>query len=65
MVKVSKYIKQQDMFGHQVVLNFNKKGDTYQTTIGGAISLLVKLVIFGFVVYKIILLVGLKDNSYE
>jgi len=47
------------MFGHQVTLNFNKKGDTYQTLCGGVISVLLKALITAFIMYKVVVLVGL------
>ena len=47
-----------------MVLNFNRKGDTYKTLIGGAISVMLKALIFAFVLYKSILLVNVKGNSY-
>ena len=38
---VNSYIMNEDMFGHQIVLNFNKSGDSHKTLIGGIGSLLV------------------------
>jgi len=46
------------------VFNFNKKGDTYKTSIGGFISLILKLAIIAFTVYKTYLLIMVEDNSY-
>ena len=65
MAKGSKFIKEQDIFGHHVALNFNKKGDTYQTLCGGLISVLLKSVILAFIIYKTLLLVGFKNNSFD
>jgi len=40
-VVINDVIKNEDMFGHQIVLNFNKNGDSHKTLIGGCGSLLV------------------------
>jgi len=40
-VAVNNMIKGEDMFGHQIVLNFNKSGESHKTLIGGLGSLLV------------------------
>ena len=37
-----KFIKSQDLFGHEVSLNFNKKGSSHNTLVGGVVSVLVK-----------------------
>ena len=42
------YLKDHDMFGHSIVLNFDKNGDTHNTLIGGIISIMVKI---GITVY--------------
>jgi len=57
-------IKDQDMFGHAVTLNFNQQGDTYNTIIGGCASVIIKLLIFGFLVFKGYILVTRADNSF-
>ena len=58
-------VRDRDMFGHHVTLNFNRKGDTYNTIIGGIASLFIKLLIFGFLAYKSYVLVSLGDNAYS
>ena len=40
-VGLNNLIKGEDMFGHQIVLNFNKDGDSHKTLIGGIGSLMV------------------------
>jgi hypothetical protein len=37
------------MFGHPVTLNFNRQGDTYFTTFGGVISILLNALLFWYV----------------
>ena len=41
-VSLNSMIKDEDMFGHQIVLNFNKQGESHKTLIGGFGSLLVQ-----------------------
>lgn len=41
------------MFGHPVTLNFDKKGDTHNTWIGGIFSIFVKLFMVFFIALKV------------
>ena len=45
-------IKDGDMFGHNFAFNFEKKGETYNTLIGGIMSILVKVLLFAYVIIK-------------
>ena len=36
------FIRDQDMFGHEVGLNFNKQGDSHRTRVGGFFSIIVR-----------------------
>ena len=45
-------IKDYDMFGHSVVLNFNQKGEQHKTFIGGIVSILLNILIYGYGGYK-------------
>ena len=40
-----KLIKSHDLFGHSVHLQFNQKGNTHNTVIGGIFSVFIKLVV--------------------
>jgi len=62
--KLYNTVRDQDMFGHPVTLNFNRQGDTHNTFIGGLVSMFIKLLIFGFLAYKSYVLVTLGDNDY-
>ena len=44
--KLRKFIKSNDMSGHKINLNFNKKGDSFPTSLGGLASLILLLMIF-------------------
>ena len=41
MPSISKILKQIDIFGFQVSLNFNRKGSVHNTAIGGFFSLMI------------------------
>ena len=38
---MKKFIKSQDMFGQQIMLNFNNRGSAHNTFVGGVASLLI------------------------
>ena len=63
MKKIRSSIRGQDMFGHPVVLNFNRQGDTFTTVLGGCLSIIINAFLLGFVVYKGILLVDYRNDS--
>ena len=60
--KIVKSIKNHDIFGTPVSLNFNQDGTNYKTLIGGLFSLLIKVVMILFFIHKFYLLVSLGDN---
>ena len=43
--KMGQSIKEQDMFGYSVVLNFNQQGETFRTSLGGVVSVILKLIL--------------------
>ena len=47
---MKKFVKDFDMFGHTINLNFNKNGDSHKTLIGGFFSLFIKMLL-GVYVY--------------
>lgn len=58
----SKFIREYDMFGHVVNLNFDMRGDSHQTVCGGLFSLSVR----GFLTFYVALLLKklfLKEND--
>ena len=48
MNKLSKRIKNHDMFGHKIEFNYNKRGSSHQTIIGGICSLIIKIMILAY-----------------
>ena len=55
---LNSFFKGHDMFGHTVHINFNKQGDTHNTTTGGFFSLFIKLAmtIYVFLNFKKLIL---------
>lgn len=51
-----------DMFGHPVLLNFNRKGDHYKTVCGGLFTLIYAVIMIWFLVYKIASLATNNDS---
>ena len=45
-MRIKEALKNQDMFGKPVSLNFDKKGDVINTNFGGVISLIIKIGMF-------------------
>ena len=43
------FIKDQDMFGHEIPLNFDKKGATYNTFLGGFCSCIIRIGLLSYV----------------
>ena len=62
MVKLANIIRNQDIFGHQVKLNFNNKGNSYQTLPGGCISIAVKIFMIVFIT-ELISRINNPDNA--
>ena len=51
MKSLKNFIKKRDFFGHPIQLNFNKKGNTHNTFLGGFLSLFVQA---GLIIYFVI-----------
>jgi hypothetical protein len=47
--KSCKFLRQYDMFGHLITMNFNKKGNRHKTQIGAFFSILIKLFIYLYI----------------
>ena len=67
MKKSYKYVKNQlkehDLFGHQIALNFNRGGDSHTTVIGGFISIFIKIALLMYVALNVIKLVTFDDDK--
>jgi len=51
------------MFGHQVALNFNRQGDSFNTVIGGVVSVLLKCLMLAFLINKFLIMIYLRNNT--
>ena len=60
-----KSIRNKDLFGYYISLNFNKKGHTHKTLIGGFFSLIVKFIIYGYVGVTMKQMLFLEENKNE
>ena len=61
------WLTEQDLFGHQVQMNFNQKGPTHNTCIGGFFSIIVKIamLVYIFLRFKALLLYEEDINTTE
>ena len=53
-------IRSQDLFGHYITLNLEKRSSTHKTCIGGFFSIILKLLVFIYMLTVIILLSNKK-----
>lgn len=60
-----RFIKDQDYFGHPVLLNFNRKGSTHSTLCGGLISILINAFMVLYLVINVDKLVNRKDDNFK
>ena len=65
MKKYINVIKDNDMFGHTINLNYNRNGDSQKTFIGGLFSMLIK-VTFAFYLYTLFdrMFMNKGDSNY-
>jgi hypothetical protein len=47
-----KLLKSNDQYGHKIGLNFNKNGQEFKTTLGGLMTTVVNILIFGYAIFK-------------
>ena len=60
---LSSCLKNRDNYGHEVQFNFDRKGSTVNTPLGGAVSILVNFAIYGFFVLKIMSMINRENND--
>jgi hypothetical protein len=60
-----KLIKSNDNYGHKIGLNFNKNGQEFKTVVGGFITLVVKIFIIGYTIFKSFGMFTHKYNTYS
>lgn len=62
MKKVKEAIKEHDMFGHVINLNFDQRGDSHQTLCGGCGSIMVKTFLTLYIYLNVTKLI-FKEND--
>jgi len=58
-----KEVKNQDIFGHSVLLNFNKNGNTHNTFCGGIFSILIRLLMVYYLYTLLGNMIGYKKDT--
>jgi hypothetical protein len=56
-------IRDHDMFGHVINLNFNRSGPSHNTTIGGCTSIFIKLAMIVYIFLNFKKLILKEDDS--
>ena len=62
---IDEQLSNQDIFGHEINLQFRKKGNVHKTWIGGCFSLCVKIVIIGYISYLLIKMFTYGDDKIQ
>ena len=60
---VESAVKDHDMYGYSIPLNFNKQGDVHTTFFGGCMSVLVKIVIGLYIYLKVRKMIDYNDDA--
>lgn len=45
---ISNFISRRDFFGHQIQLNFNKRGSSHNTVLGGLVSIMIQALMLAY-----------------
>jgi hypothetical protein len=64
---VREFFAEKDMFGHTVSLNFNKKGDSHKTVVGGVFSIFVRCLMatYIYILFKQLILKEKNSISFN
>ena len=63
-MKIPDIIRNQDLFGHGIKLNFDKT-TIHKTLIGGAFSILLKIIVFAYIMLKLSQLLVIGDPRHN
>jgi len=63
MDRFKEKIKDMDMFGHTINLNFNKEGDTHNTLLGGCFSFLIRITMGIYIFVNVRKMIFFEDNA--
>ena len=58
-----KKVKDKDMFGHSVVFNFNRQGETFKTSCGGMLSIIIMVLLTIYASMRYSKMINKEDNS--
>ena len=58
----NEFLKKQDWFGHPISFNF-EGSETHNTALGGCCSIIVKIVVFIYIIMKIKILVFRENDT--
>jgi len=56
------FFKGHDNYGHQVSFNFNRQGETVNTVLGGFISIIVNILIYGYLFLRLQTMFTMGNN---
>ena len=59
------WVRSLDFFGHQVRLNFDKKGDTHNTIVGGFFSIFIRAFITWYIVMNFYKLIAFESDNMQ
>ena len=63
MRSLKNFLRSKDLFGHLITLNFNLRGQHHKTTIGGFVSICIKLFIYVYVILNFMTLFTYGNNK--
>ena len=66
--KLKTFLKNRDLFGYPIKLNFNRNGDSHKTVIGGVLSIFLKVLYYLYMAYLLHKMFNHEDDrtySYE
>jgi hypothetical protein len=58
-----KLLREKDMFGYLITLNFNRRGQYHKTQIGGIVSMCIKIFINVYIILNFTTLFSYGDNK--
>ena len=64
MKSLKKFIRNQDIFGEKVSLNFEKKGSTFKTSLGGFLTLIFYMLILAIGTNAFVIVYNHSKDSY-
>ena len=60
---IQKTVREKDLFGYLITLNFNKRGQQHKTLFGGTVSVAIKMFINVYIVLNLVTLLTYGNNK--